>query len=80
MRAQFAMIGMIDRDQRIDARRGCSLQFLLLQLSAIGRQHADAVGLQANRRLPQIDDFDSGNAAQNVLRRLDDAGNPGMAM
>ncbi len=45
MRAQFTVIGMIDRDQSIDAGGRGGLQFFLLQLPAIGRQHTNAVGL-----------------------------------
>ena len=80
MRAQFAMIRVINRDQRIDAGGRRGLQFLFLQLPAIGRQHPDAVGLQPDCRLVQIDNLDAGHGAQYVLRRLDDAGDPGMTM
>jgi hypothetical protein len=45
MRTKFAVIGMVDRDQRIDADGRRGFQFLLMQLPAIGRQHANAVGL-----------------------------------
>ena len=67
VRAQFAMIGMIDRDQRIDA--GCfgRQKLLLLQGAAVLRQCAQVVSLQPDRRLPQVDDFDAGQKGMNRL-------------
>ena len=80
VRAQFAVIGMIDRDQRVDARRGRRRKLVLLQFAAVGRQHADAVGLQGDRRLDADRPARCRHGAQNVLGRLDHPGNAGMSM
>ena len=80
MRAEFAMIGMVDRDQRVDAGGFGGHKLLQLQLAAIGRQHPHIVALQADRRLMQIDQFDAGHRAEDILRRVDHAVNPGMAV
>jgi len=41
---------------------------LLLQRAAVLRQDAQIVGLQPDRRLMQVDDFDAGHRAQNLFR------------
>jgi hypothetical protein len=80
--AQFAMIGMIDRDQRVDA--GCfgRQKLLLLERATLLREDAQIVSLQPDRGLMQIDNFDTRHRAQNLFRRFDDVvhtGNDGAA-
>jgi len=53
---------------------------LLLQRAAVLRQDAQIVGLQPDRGLVQVDDFDAGHRAQNLFRSFGDAMNAGMAM
>ena len=70
MRAQFAMIGMIDSDQRVHVRIRRRLKFVPLQLALERRKNPDIDTLQADRRLPQIDEFDAGDRMQEYPRRL----------
>src|SRR5690348_16781958 len=78
MRAQLAVIGMIDRDQRIDTGIARRLQLPELQFALEFRQHAEVHALQTHRRLVQVDEFDTGNALQDCGGGLDDAGYAGM--
>ena len=78
MRAEFAMFGMIDRDERVDAGVARGLKFVELQLALEVGQHAEVDALQADRRLFQIDELDAGNCAAGFRPRLHDAGDAGM--
>src|SRR5262245_63981841 len=51
VRAQLAMIGMIDRDEGVDARVARGMKLVELQLAFEGGKHAEVDALQADRRL-----------------------------
>ena len=51
VRIQFAVIGMIDRYQCVNAGVACGLKFVELQLALEGRKYTDIDALQADRRL-----------------------------
>src|SRR5258708_40067518 len=60
VRAQLAMIGMIDRNQGIDAGVARRLELVKLQLALERGQYADIDALQADRRLLEVDGFNTG--------------------
>ena len=70
VRAQLAMIGMIDRNQRIDTRVARRLELVELQLALERGKYADIDALQADRRLLQVDEFNAGDRPQGFQRRL----------
>ena len=72
------MIGMIDRDQRIDTCIARRLQLPELQFALEFRQRADIHALQTDRRLVQVDELDAGNGLQDFGGSFDDAGHAGM--
>ena len=80
VRAQFAVVGMIDRDQRIDAGRARGLELLELQLGLELRQGGEVDALQADRRHVELDDLDAGHREQQLLGRLHHAGDARMAV
>src|SRR5262249_16003581 len=80
MRAELAMIGVIDRDQRVDAGFLRSLQLQALQLALVLRQRYHAGALQPNRGLVEVDDLDAGHRLQQLEHGFADAGDAGMAM
>ena len=43
VRAQLAMVGMVDRDQRVDAGALGGVELVFLQLATIGRKRAEIV-------------------------------------
>ncbi len=51
VRAQLAMVGVIDRDQRVDAGLLGGVELVSLQLAPIGRQRAEIVAHHADRGL-----------------------------
>ena len=55
--AQFAVIGVIDRHQRVDAGVARRLEFRQLQLPLVGRQRAETDALQSDSRYLEIDQF-----------------------
>ena len=78
MRAQLAVIDVIDRDQRVDAGVARRLKFRKLQLLFVLGQRPQCVAHQADRRLPEIDELDSRNGAKQFQGGLDHAGNARM--
>ena len=80
MRAQFAMIGMIDSDESVDARFGRRLKLVELQLALEGGKHTEIDALQSDRLLLQVDDFHARDRAQDVRGRFHDAGNAWVLM
>ena len=78
MRAQFAMIGMINGNQRVDTRFAGRLEFPKLQLALERGKYSDIDALQAHRRLFQVDKFNAGDDPQNFNGGFDDACHAGM--
>src|SRR5215207_7289641 len=78
--AQFAMIGMIDRNQCIDARVARRLEFVKLQLAFERGKHADIDALQADCRLLQVDEFNAGDCPQDFSSGFHDACYAGMSV
>ena len=78
MRAQFAVVGMIDRDQRVDAGRLRRFQFGQMQPAFVLRQRVEEVAHQPDRRLVEIDDLDARHHAQQLGAGLDHALDAGM--
>src|SRR6266566_4052617 len=74
------MIGVIDRDQRIDACLACGLQFGALKLLLVGGKHVETCALQADGGLFQLDEFNAGDGLQNRGRGVDDARHARMLM
>ncbi len=68
------MIGMIDRNQGIDARVACCLELVKLQLALERREHADTGALEADCRLLQVDELNAGNCPQDFSGGFHDAG------
>src|SRR5215475_12998468 len=66
MRAQLAMIGMIDRNQGIDTGITCRLELPELQFALESRKNSDVDALQAYRRLLQINQFDTRDHLQDL--------------
>ena len=69
------MIGVVDRDQRVDACVARGLQLGALKLPLVGWKHAEIDALQADRWLFQIDQFHAGYGLQNLDRGLHNARN-----
>src|SRR5262245_9462603 len=61
MRAQFAMIGMVNRNQGIDARVAGRFELTELQFSFESRENSYVDALQAYRQLLEVDQFDTGH-------------------
>src|SRR6266851_7259096 len=72
------MFGVIDRNQRIDARIACRLKLAQLQLALELRKDAETEALQANRRLLQVDELDAGDCLQDFSGGFHRAGYAGM--
>src|SRR5215510_7051711 len=72
------MIGVIDRDQRIDTGGLRRLEFVELQLALVGREHTEIDTLQANGWLLQLNEHNARNGLQDVGRGLNDAGHARM--
>src|SRR5450631_2558663 len=77
MRAQFAMLGVIDRNQRIDASVA-RLELAQLQLALERRKDAEAEALQSDRRLLQVDELKAGDCPQDFSGGFHRAGYAGM--
>ena len=77
VRAQLAMVGVIDRDQRIDAGALGGIELVLLQLPSIRRQRAEIIAHHADRRLLEVDQLDAWHGMEDVLGGLDHALEPG---
>jgi len=80
VRAELAMIGMIDRNQGIDALVACCLELVELQLALECGKHADTGALQADCWLLQVDEFNARNCPQDFNGGFHDAGYAGMAV
>ena len=80
VRAQLAVVGVIDRDQRIDAGALGGIELVLLQFPSIRRQGAEIVAHHADRGLLEVDQLDARHGLEDVLGRLDHALEPGMAV
>jgi hypothetical protein len=80
MCAQLAMVGVIDRDQRIDAGALGGIELVLLQFPSIRRQRTEIVAHHADRGLLEVDQFDARHGMEDVLGGLDHALEPGMAV
>ena len=80
MRAKFAMIGMINGNQRVDTRFAGRLELRELQLALERGKYSDIDALQAHRRLFQVDEFNAGNYPQNFNGGFDDACHTGMSV
>ena len=78
VRAQFAMIGMIYRNQCINACIARRLEFHKLQFALELWEYANIHALQPHRRLVQIDKFDTGDHLQDFSGGFHDAGHAGM--
>jgi hypothetical protein len=77
VRTQLAVVGVVDRDQRVDAGALGGVELVFLQLASIGRQRAEIVaqeegGLQKGPTLPAFlskpigSVFRGGNAWGNI--------------
>src|SRR5262245_13579397 len=64
VRAQFAMIGVIHRDQRIDLGGACGLELLQLQLGLELRQARKVDALQTDAWHVELDDLDARHRPQ----------------
>src|SRR5258706_7893432 len=80
VRAELAMIGMIDRNQSIDGRVACCLELVKLQLALERGKHADTGALQADCRLLQVDEFNARNCPQDFSGGFHHAGYAGMSV
>src|ERR1700684_87001 len=80
MRAEFAMFGMIDGHERVDAGVAGGFKFVPRQLALEFRQHTEIDALQAEGGLFQIDDRDAGNGAEDFRRRFHHPSDAGMTM
>ena len=80
MGAELAMVGMIDRDQRIDAGVPRRLELLQLELALVVRQGPQRIAHQPDGRQPEVHHLDAGHGGEQPERRLDHAGNAGMAV
>ena len=78
VRTQLAMIGMIYRDQCINACIARRLKFQKLQFALELWEYADINALQPHRRLVQIDKFDTGDHLQDFSGGFHDASHAGM--
>jgi hypothetical protein len=65
VRAELAMLGMVDRHQRVNAGIARRLKFPELQLALIRRKDAEAETLQADRRLFQVNKLDTWDRLQD---------------
>ena len=73
VRAQLAVVGMIDRDQRVDTGAFGGIELVSLQLAPIGGKRAEIIAHQSDRRLVQIDQLHPRHGAQDVLGGFDHA-------
>jgi len=78
VRAQFAMIGMMYRNQCINACIARCLKFQKLQFALKLWEYANIHALQPYRRLVQIDKFDTGDHRQDFGGGFHDVGHAGM--
>ena len=74
VRAQFAMIGMINRNQRINTRIARHLKFSQLQFALEFWKYTNIHALQTHCRLIQIDDFNTGDHLQDFSGGFHNAG------
>ena len=70
MCAQLAMIGMIDCNQRVNARVARRFKLIELKLAFERGKYAQIDALQSDRWLPQIDEFDLQESPAGFPRRL----------
>src|SRR5579875_1816303 len=68
-RADLAVAGVIDRGQGRDPGIGGGLEFALAQLALELGQGGEAVGLGADARHVELDEFDAGNDRQQLFDR-----------
>ncbi len=80
VRAELAVVGVIERDQRVDAGGFRGIELVLLQLAAIGGERTEIVAHHADGGLVQVDQLDARHRLQNVLGCLDRALDAGVAV
>jgi hypothetical protein len=56
------VIGVINRDQRVNAGRFRGFELVLVQFAPVGWQRTEVIGHQPDSRLLQIDQLDSRHA------------------
>src|SRR5215217_2239018 len=76
--AQFAVIGVIDCDQRIDARLSCGFKLFELNLALVWGQRRARGALEPYGWHIEVNDLDVWNGTQQVFRGFDDASNTRM--
>ena len=74
MRAQLAVVTVVDGDEGIDTGLAGRVELGQLQFALIGRQRPEAEALQSDRGLAEIDQLDSGHAFQETFRSFHHAG------
>ena len=80
MGAQFAVIHMIDRDQRIDAGVAGRLELPELQLALVVGQGPQRVAHQPDRGQAEVDEFDARDRVEQAEGGFHHARDAGMAM
>jgi hypothetical protein len=80
MGAKLAVIGVIHRDQRIDAGISRGRELVRIQLALVGGECSQIIAHQPDRRLAEIDQFDAGHRGQYLRRCFHHAGRAGVAM
>ena len=80
MRAELAVVGVVDCDQRIDAGALGGIELVLLQFPSIRRQRAEIIAHHADRRLLEVDQLNTRHGLQDVLGGFDHALQSGMSM
>jgi len=78
VRTEFAMVGVVDRDQGVDAGATCRLELVALELAFITWEDAEVDALQADRRLLQVDELHAGNGMQDFGGRFHHTGHAWM--
>src|SRR5712692_10089974 len=80
VRTELAVVGMVDRDQRVDPGALGRVELVLLQLAPVGRQGAEIVAHHADRGLLEVDELHARHRPQDILGGLDHALDAGMAV